>query len=109
MDKYSLDQFLIDCKSLGWYEGKASPEWMGNLDIELREEDLGKVLMYGKIKTIFLSIMVYYISNDYEGISFNISYMTRTRNEGVVTNKEDLIAFMKAAGYNKGFYSQKIF
>ena len=54
MDKYSLDQFLIDCKSLGWYEGKASPEWMGNLDIELREEDLGKVLMYGKIKTIFL-------------------------------------------------------
>lgn len=106
MVKYSLEHFLKDCNSLGWYDSKVNPAWMDELDLSVEDKDLEKVLMYKEEENSIPLIMDYKIFD--EGIKFWLEYMGHSRGAGTITNKEELINYMKVSGYDKGFIPKKI-
>ena len=98
MGEYSLNQFLEDCKSVGWYSSKVPPAWMDEMDVMVCKEDLEDVLMYKENDNSVPIIMDYSEGGFGEGVHFRISDL----GTGSVTNTNDLITFLKVIGCNKG-------
>ena len=105
MEKYTLVQFIEDCKSLGWYDKRVGPAWMDEMDITLQESDLEKVLMYNATAHHIPVIMDYSDSN--KGIRFSLSQMGDRMGSGRVTNTPDLMVYLKVTGYNRGVIPKK--
>lgn len=103
--KYTIKQFVTDCKSVGWYEGKVPPAWMDILDLHVEKKDLESVLLYQSDKNAIKTVMDCRISED--GIQFSIEYMGHTMGRGLVNNKKDLMCYLKVTGYNNGFIPKR--
>ncbi|VVB83448.1 Uncharacterised protein [uncultured archaeon] len=102
---YSIEQFVNDCKNLGWYEGKVSPAWMDEMDIEPKKRDWEKVLKYKEEDNSIATILDYWKKD--KGVGFRLSYMGHDYEFCFVDNTKDLKVYMKVVGHIKGFIPDK--
>ena len=96
---YSLENFVKDMESIGWYKSKSAPSWKDELDLPAGKEDLTPTLNYRSDEHAIPYIMDYSIKN--EGIRFSIEYIGDRVGSGVVNNSQDLMAYMRVAGLTK--------
>jgi len=87
---YSIEQFVEDCESLGWYD----PEPDKSREILYYEEHVDAAPFR----------MDYRRMND--GVFFSTThgaYAYGSEGKGFVNNKKDLLTYMKVVGRDKGF------